>query len=290
MILAHPAKYWAKFYITRRQHSYEQICNMLRLFGLSGYTADDLETLELSMEFPEDFRPKDLRHRDSVLFLRQEGVYEAWHRNAHMAQALQVLEHSRVRHTLEALILSPLTVAQVVRKVHQKTGFSLTHRACELFEHYFWNKRLLSGVEWGKFIRTRDDDSREWLSLAVNAKDAAGVQTLFWKMGLGSMHQLEAYKIFSDFRNMAYGCAKQIEMDTPGREHAAALLGYARVAKIGQEGVESTADAVHDVVESFNAFRLQQREINTPSVDQLTNGNFSEAETASDEGEDIGDY
>ena len=63
------------------------------------------------------------------------------------------------------------------------------------------------------------------------------------------------------------------------------LLNYTRAAKIGQEGIDSTENAVKDVVKAFNAFRMRHVENQTPSIKELTGGRYSDAESG-ESGED----
>ena len=89
---------------------------------------------------------------------------------------------------------------------------------------------------------------------------------------------LDAVRDFSDVRDIAFMCIQQIAMEPPSKRHSEMLLNYLKVAKLSQEGVDASAAAVKDVVESFQAFRMRNVETKAPSIKQLTKGNFSPAE------------
>jgi hypothetical protein len=289
-MIHHPAKYWVKFYLSRRNHTHQRVAELLSLIDLGGLSADQVKEIDDDMDYPQPYRPWDLSHRPSQIFLRREGIYEAWREGKHMKIAEAILSTKALRDAVEMWILSPLKTNQAVKKINQKMPEAeLTEKAYDLYEHYFWNREEMSGDKWGAFMTTRENANKELLELAMDARGATGVQMLLWKSGAGALRQIEANKMFTDLRNISYMAAMQIAMYAPSRNHSEMLLNYVRAAKIGQEGVDSTESAVKDVVKAFNAFRMRHVETATPSVKELTGGKFSEAE-AGISGEDKLEY
>lgn len=286
----HPAKYWVKFYLSRRSHTHQRVAELLSLIDLGGLDADKVKLVADEMSFPTPYRPNDLSHRPSQIFLRREGIYDAWRGRKDMQLAEGILSTKAMRDLVETFVLSPLKTKQAIKKISQKfPDYGLTEKAYELFEHYFWNRDEMSGDKWGSFITTREKANQEWLQLSMDSRGPSGVQMLLWKTGTGTLKQIEANKMFTDLRNIAYMAAMQISMYPPGRNHSEMLLNYTRAAKIGQEGVDSTESAVKDVVKAFNAFRMRHVETQVPSIKQLTGGQFSEAESGTS-GEDKLEY
>jgi len=285
----HPATYWAKFYLSRRTHSPEQIQGLLQVNDLGGLSVEEIEAINDEMVYPIPYRPHVPTHGASQRFLRKEGVYDAWRDGPDMRQAKQVLESNALRQAVETFILSPVKPEQAVRKIQQKLESYISVRAYDLYRHYFWNSDLLTGLEWGDFIQTRDAANRQLLQLAVDSRGANGAQLLLWKMGMGGLRQMEANRGFTDARNISFMMIQQIAMLEPSRHHSEMWLNYIRAAKMCQEAVDASGSAVQDVVESFNSFRLRHEESNTPSIKELTGGNYSPAENAED-GEDGMDY
>ena len=285
----HPATYWAKFYLSRRSHSFEQIAGLMQLNDLEGLTIEELGAIRDTMGFPVPYRPQVKTHVPSQRFLRSEGVYDAWCNGPDMQMAKKVLESSALRQAVETFILSPVKPEQAIRKIHQKLGFNMTARAYELFKHYFWNRDLLTGMEWGDYIQSRQSANRKLLQLAVEARGANGAQLLMWKMGMGGLRQVEANRGFTDARNVSFMMLQQIAMMEPSKAHSDMWLNYIKAAKMCQEAVDASSSAVQDVVESFNAFRMRHEETKVPSVKELTGGNYSPAEGVTDINEEL-DY
>lgn len=289
-MLAHPAIFWAKFYLSRRSHTYDGVAQLLSVIGLAGLNADELEKIDRAMDYPVPFTPKNLRDRPSQTFLRYERIYEAWHPGEDMRKAISITETDKLRHLVETYILSPIKPELAVRKINKLVpDADLTVRSYDLFQHYFWNRESMSGVQWGKFIEDRDQANKEWLQLAIDVRGPGGVQALLWKTNTGPLKGIEANRAFTDVRNIALMCVQQIALQSPSRYHSEMLLNYTRAMKLAQEGIDASSDAVRDVVQAFNSFRMKHAEMVTPSVQQLTGGNFSEAEGGSDTEERI-DY
>lgn len=287
--MRHPSEYWIKYLISQDAHTDEQIQGMCEMANLGAINDTYLINLRMAMmkDRPILFRPRDVQCRASQLFLRKEGIHEAWYRNQHMKTAVNILISSKLRALVETFILSPLKSDQAVRKIREKLDIKLHKSAYELYRHFFWNSNLLSSTDWGDFLRSRELSHHEWLRLAVTAHGPQGIQMLLWKTGTGNLRQLTANRIFEDIRNIAYMKIKEIELRPAHMEHSQTFLNYARAAKIAQEEVANTSDAMKDVLSHFQAFRMQHSEMTTPSIGQLTGGNFSEAEDVAGASDDI---
>ena len=286
----HPSKYWIKFLLSRKKHAHEVIEGMLTALELGGADTDYIKSVDDELDFPDPFFPSNLKHRPSQAFLRREGIYEAWHGTKAFQEAFDILSTVELRHLVETFILSPLRSEHAVKKIKSKTGFIISVKAYELYQHYFWNKALLSGAAWGQFIIERDQAHMEWLQLAVNAKGAQGAQMILWKTGSSGRLHVESGRMFKDIRDISFMCIQQIAHRYPTPDHAKMLLDYARVCKMSQEQLDASANATEDIVQSFNSFRMRREELPKTSIQQLTGGNFSEAEDTSTTEEGIGEY
>lgn len=285
-----PAKFWIKFLLSRDKHSPESIEGMLTAIQLGGVETDYIRYLDASMTLPKDFQPTNLKHRPSQHFLRKEGIYEAWHRPAAFCEAFDLIGAGELRALVETFILSPLRPHQAIKKIKHKTGVLISEKAYELFEHYWWNRGLMSGAEWGDYILRRDVAHQEWLHLAVNATGTSGAQMLMWKTGSMTRLHIESGRMFKDMRDVSYMCFMQLAHGTPGGEHSKTLLNYMRTASLAQQQLDASSNAMVDIVEHFNQFRMKREKIQTPSIQQLTGGNYSAAEDLASDKEKLGDY
>lgn len=277
--MRHPAEYWIRFLITRK-HSLEEIQGMCELADLGAVSTEYLRSLEIDIhaEMPKPFRPKIYNDRASQGFLRRFGIYTMWHPNSYVREAETLLGDGPVRALLETFILSPLRADQAIRKIEEKTGRQIHPKSYEVFRHYYWNSTLLSGAEWGKYIRERKVAHKDWLRCASTARGPQGVQLVLWKTGVGALRHVDAGKIFTDIRNIAYMKIKETEFKPADSDHAKMTLNYARVAKMAQEEVTSSAEAMQDILKSFQAFKMKHSDQKIPSIQQLTDGSFTEAE------------
>lgn len=285
-----PAKFWIKFLLSRGKHDPESIEAMMTAIQLGGIDADYIRYLDQMMDPPDNFRPSDLSHRASQKFLRKEGIYEAWHRPAAFQEAHALIGAGELRALVETFILSPLRPHQAIKKIKYKTGVAISEKAYRLFEHYWWNRNLMSGAEWGDYVMRREVAHQEWLHLAVNATGASGAQMLMWKTGSMARIHIESGRIFKDMRDVAYMCFMQRAHGFPSEEHSKTLLNYARTASLAQQQLDASSNAMVDIVEHFNQFRMKRERVQTPSIQQLTGGNFSSAEDLSSDKEKLEDY
>lgn len=278
----HPAQYWVKYLLSTNRHSHEQISGIMEMYDLGALSMSYLSLIEdeLEQDKPVPFRPRSKSHKPSQAFLRRNGIYKAWHRDPSMECAMEIICTPRVRSLVEMFLLSPVQPNQAVAKICDKEpSFRITVEGYKRFKHYFWNTELLSAAEWGEYIQSRNVAHNDWLRLAVNARGPEGTQLLLWKAGVGALKNLDRAKIFTDFRNIAYMKAKELEAQPASIDDSKALLNYSRVAKAAQEEVNNSSDAVNDILEGFNAFRMKRRNLNAPSITQLTGGNFTHAES-----------
>lgn len=288
----HPAEFWIKFLLSRREHTFDEVIRMCEMADLGSPKLEYLAVLdgEMRAELPVPFKGHDKRHRPSSLFLRQQGVYEAWHRDRWLKAALDLLGDTNVRPLLETFLLSPLKPAQIIKKVNKVTGADIDERTLDRFRHYFWNVGLLNSEEWGEFIQRRRVAHSEWLRLAITSRGPQGVQFLLWKTGTGPIRHADAGKIFTNLRNIAYMKALELEHEPASKDHSVAFSNYVKAAKAAQEEVTASASAMMDILDSFKAFKMRTMEGGkAQTVLELTDGgdSFSEAEDAASNEEKI---
>jgi len=202
-----------------------------------------------------------------------------------MKAAIAILDDHTLRQHIETLILSPVRPEQAVRKLAERLKVNLTVRSYEFFRHYFWNPRLLTSTEWGRFIRERESTNQEWLQLANSTDGPEGVKLLLWKTGLGGISKIDSNQGFARAKAVAFLMLEQLYMDAPSPAHSKMFLSYLQAAKMAQEGEDESANAVQDIVQAFKSFKLRTQIVKTKTVKQLTEGNFSPPEIVNDDDE-----
>lgn len=268
----HPARYWISFLLSRCEHSFDEIKAMCQMIQLGAVTNEYLSQLrdQLLTDMPVPFRGTNLAHRPSVVFVRRHQIYEAWSRPPEMVEAIDLLGEPRRRALLETFMLSPLTPEQALTRINRGADKPISLEAYRLFQHYFWNASLLNGEEWGDYIRRRRVAHEEWLQLAVKAQGPSGVQLLLWKTGMGAVRHIDAGKLFTHLRNIAYFKALELEHEPASKDHSTAFRNYVLSAKMAQEEATASATAMTDVLDSFRAFQLQTAEQPVTTVDALS--------------------
>lgn len=282
----HPAHYWITFLLSRCEHSFEEIKAMCQMAQLGAVDNEYLTRIRqrLMEDMPVPFRGNSPGHRPSAVFIRRHRIYEAWTRPPEMKQAIELLGDSHRRALLETFMLSPLKPEQALARINQNGSNEITTDVYLLFQHYFWNTGLLSGEEWGEYIRRRRVAHQDWLQLAVKAKGPSGVQLLLWKTGVGAVRHIDSGKMFTHLRNIAYYKALELEHEPAGPAHSTAFRNYVLSAKMAQEEATASATAMTDILDSFRAFRMSTQEHPVATVDALggtisSPGDGSAAET-----------
>jgi len=292
--LRHPSEFYLRFLLSRQQHSYDEITAMCELADVGAPAPEYLDQIDaVVMENrPVPFRGHDLRHVASQRYLRKLGIAEAWNKNRYMKEAIALLGNSQVRSLMETFILSPLKPSQAVGKIRKSIGYDLPEQVYDLFRHYFWNDLLLNMEEWAEFIPHRRVSHQEWLRLAVTARGPKGVQLLLWKTGTGPIRHADSGKIFKHLRNVAYMKALELEFEPATKDVSTAFKNFVQAAKMSQEEVNTSEAAMTDVLDSFQAFKMKTVVSQVPSLLELTDGSFSEAEdvTGSEDKINMDDY
>lgn len=267
----HPARYWITFLISRCEHTFDEIKAMCHMVQLGAVTNEYLAHIRdaLYVDMPVPFKGNSLAHRPSSIFIRKHQIHEAWARTEPMKEAIDLLSDPHRRALVETFILSPLKPGQAVLRINRKFDSHLTEDGYRLFQHYFWNNQLLNGEEWGNYIRQRRVAHSEWLQLAVKAQGPSGVQLLLWKTGVGAARHVNANKMFTHLRDIAYFKALELEHVPAGKEHSTAFRNYVQSAKMAQEEATASATAMTDILDSFRAFRLSSQEQEVTTVDAL---------------------
>lgn len=280
----HPAEFWIKFLLSRREHTYDEVAGMCEAIDLGGLTTNTsyLAVLDeaLRRDMPTPFRGYDKQHNASMVFLRRQGIFDGWHKSRYMRAAMDLLGNSTPRALLETFILAPVKPDQAVRKIEAVTGIQVDIRTYDLFRHFFWNPTLLNAEEWGDFIAIRRASHKEWLRLAVTAQGPQGVQLILWKTGAGSARHIEASKMFGHLRNIAYLKALELEHEPAGKDNSIAFRNYVESATKANVEATASAGAMADILDSFKAFKMKTGGHAAQSMAQLTSGGetFSEAE------------
>jgi len=146
-----PSEYFIRYYLTMEQEmAPEQVVADME-FGGHVMPDDPLGyvmrmSAELEERMPDPFRPNDLRHAASQMFLQRERIWDMWHPNRIVLDAARMQETEVLREQARAMLAAGFNhpaVASVLSQLQE----NFLEDSVRLFEHYFWNMRIFTVLE-----------------------------------------------------------------------------------------------------------------------------------------------
>ncbi len=271
--MRHPAEHCIKYLFTRDPRtSDERTWHTMQDWGFlqpeDGYFGKVRESLE--QDKPRDLNPANRLHRPSVTYLRKQGIYEAFHPNPAMEEAWEILADPEKRLVVEQVILSRLDPKSAAAKVNKKQGWFLTAEGIQLYRHYFWNVKLLTFDEWGRFLKNRSMMTDRYLSLLQGPQSIA-----FHHLRLDQV--IESKDMLKRAQEIAYCTLEEVAL-VPGcgTEKVAAIKSLASTVIACHEAQSSSDMALKEVLKQFEKFRMEHPQLPPKDIRQLAPaGNFS---------------
>jgi hypothetical protein len=219
---------------------------------------------------PQGFNPDSRVHRPSVRFLREQQVYEFFHPNEAMHQALAILSDPEQRLAVEQILLSRLDLKVACNKVNTKKNWRLTEDCLRLYRHYFWNVAALTFDEWGRFLYGRTAMYERYMGLLT-----APPKLAFYHLRFDQ--QIESKKMIQRVQEIAYFALEELDQKpgvTIDKVKSINLLGK---IVIEAHNALSTSDmALKDTLKQFEQWRMEHPEVLPTSLKQLApDGNFT---------------
>lgn len=123
--------------------------------------------LETQLRPPEQFNPKNLRHRATRDFLIRQEVLHYFEDDEDMNKAREILHRPRAREFTESMLLGgapELAIARRLVDMYRMRGVSIP--AIKLYRHYYFNLDLLDSTETRAILalsidRMCDSDDKE---------------------------------------------------------------------------------------------------------------------------------
>lgn len=219
---------------------------------------------------PVDFDPLDITHRASMRYLRQLGIYEIFRNTPEMQRAWDVLANPDQRLTVEQIILARLDLKMSCQRVNKRTGWFLDEDAIETFRHYFWNTKLLTFDDWGKFLYGRAALYERHMSLLQG-------NTALALFHLRIEQQIESKVMIQRSQEIAYFCLEEVNLKpgtSPDKVKAISVLTKAVVEC--HEALSTSDMALKDVLKQFERFRMEHPQQPPPDIRVLAPvGNFT---------------
>lgn len=276
-----PSEYFIKFLISKREHDKDTILRILEDLGLDGITSNYIKGLMIKMEEgrPDPF---DIDDETTLAYLREHQIRDLWFPNGNVQEAYSILSNPQLRSDVQQLLLSPLRVEQIVKRLNEHHKIVLTADGVASFGHYFWNKRLLSMEEWIDYL---DGRVSSYSSITAMRASPDMAETMVpWVIGMGGPPtNLNSGTVARRIRDIAFLKVLEIERQPATLAHSKMMKNYMDVVR-GAEAEQRQSDvALKEVLGAFEKFRVRKDDAKIPSIEEVAGPNFSKSGEGTDE-------
>lgn len=292
MIRRSPAEYYIKYLLVHPdRYEDSEIEDTLHRLQLDNIGEDYVEKLRFSCLPPTPFYPFDETHFLSQRFLYRQDIRSLFFPDADTRLAQRALQTPRAKELIETSLIcqsAPLWIAAALKK---KEGFPATEASIRVYQHFFFNIRLVDTHELKTLLRKRVE------LVEVPDPEQQALNQISWKVGYtdprrvsaemaitplaGMLHELrlgvlpsnvELKKVATAARLAAtVGCLEGLmKGDRPDR-----CRDLAQTAKLMHEMLETIGDPESELQASLSALTLKTEAAPIPPIHQLTAGNHT---------------
>jgi hypothetical protein len=270
--MKHPAEFYVKSLLIRDPAVAD--AQVLQAIDRLGFLAPEETYLGfLRMDVPPPpagFDPTNRLHRPSMQYLRDQQVYELFHPTASVNEAWTYIADPAKRMMVEELLLARLDLRTTAQKLNKKNNWFLTEGGLEAYRHYFWNVKLLTFDQWGRYLYERSSLYDRYMSLLQADKSLA-----FFLLRLDQV--LESKKMIQRAQEIASFTLEEVN-NVPGvRNDKIKAIGILTKAINDCHVSLSTSDmALSGVLKEFEKFRMEHKELPAKDIRDITPaGNFT---------------
>lgn len=269
LLLKHPAEYFIRHLILKDAQVTDATLEK---------TLDDWGFLQPAPNFwgfarqraragmPTDFNPNNRLHRQSMKFLRDQQVYDLFFPTEAVEMAWSILTDPTQRVVIEQALMARLDPKLAAVQLNRKNNWFLTGDALSVFGHFFWNVKLLTFDEWGRFLFNRTTLYDRHMSLLVGSPSLA-----YFHLRIDQA--MESKKMIQRAQEIAFHTLEEINLKAgvgPDKVKAIGLLGK---VVIEAHNALSTSDmALKDVLKNFERFRMEHPIASPPDIRLLAPG------------------
>ena len=272
--MRHPAEYYLRALIIRDPAITDaQLLRALDQYGFLEPQQNYLGFLRQELAStppPNPFDPFNKLHRPSMQYLRDQQVYEMFFATPGVQEAMGYLTDPSKRMQVEQIIMSRLDIRSVAAKINKRHGWFLTEDGITSYRHYFWNLKLLTFDQWGRYLYERSSLYDRYMGLLQASKELA----LFH---LRIEQVLESKAMIKRVQEIAYFAVEEVS-NVPGvRADKVKAIGILGKTVTDCHNALSTSDmALSGVLKEFERFRMDHPLTSPPTIHQLSpGGNFT---------------
>ncbi len=219
---------------------------------------------------PEGFDPANRLHRESMKLIRDNQVYDMFYATEAVEQAWSILADPNQRLIIEQALMARLDFKSAAQKLNKKHNWFLTAEGLQTFYHFFWNVKLLTFDEWGRFLYGRTSLYDRHMALLQ-----APPQLAYFHLRLDQV--VESKRMIQRVQEIAYNMIEEVNLRPgigPDKVKAVGLLG--KVVIEAHNSLSTSDMALKDVLQQFERFRMEHPLKSPPDIRQLApSGNYS---------------
>lgn len=276
--MRHPAEYFIKYLLLRESLSPNgitdaQVVHSLDELGLLSPHPQYLPLLRQELQQnppPQPFEPFNRFNRPSALYLRDQKVYDMFVRTPAVEEAWEILGNQRLRLMAEKMVMANVTNKVTINKVNKKHGTFFTEAGVKAFEHYFWNRNLLTFDQWGRYLYDRSSLYSDYMALL-----RAPTQLAFYHLKLDQ--SLESKAMIRRSQQIAYNALEQVELQPgTGADKVKAIGVLVKAICTCDMALSSSDVAITGALQQFERFRMEHPQDPAPDIKMLSpGGSFS---------------
>jgi len=277
MVSRSPSEFFIKYLLSKQQYDSGTILRMMEDFGLNAISERYIDRVRTGMgPFSDPWRPEDRRSKPTQEFLKKHSIKDLWFPTLPVQEAYGILSNHQLRTEVEGLLLSPLRVEEIARRLMKAHKIQLTPEGLATFGHYFWRKAALSPPEWVSFLEGRGDSYDK--ITAMRASPDMATAMVPWLTGLaGPPVNLSAGTVAKRVRDVAFMKVLEIERQPACLAHSKMMLNYEKVIQAAEAEMRQSDVALKDVLSAFEKFRLRNDTKPLPSIEDVAGPNYSKS-------------
>lgn len=223
---------------------------------------------------PANFNPLDRLNRESMKFLRKEGVYELFYPNAAVEEAWSILADPQMRATVEQVLLSQMPLNIAALKVNKRTDWKLTVDGITAYGKFFWNVKLMSLDEWGRFLWGRTAMYERHMAL-LQAATSGQYQLAMFHLRLDQV--VESKHMIQRAQQICYFNLEEVnQRPGTGADKIKAITVLTKAINECHNTLSTSDMALKDILKNFERFRMEHPLKPAPDIHQLApGGNFT---------------
>jgi hypothetical protein len=297
--LEHPARYYVYYLFSQRRFRAHEVIAMLHRQNMpvpqeeSKYALfqENLTRLQSGLIFPPNFDPTRCKtHAPTAEWLRKHRIYDMWAGEPNVMYAFDLLDMPALRRSLEIMLLGPLALPDVARRlcaVHGVDPTVLNVGSIRYFQHYFWNMECVPSVRQPEILRQVQGDSEDYFAVYNAPRSQVGASMSLYiatRGGSGVPKEAEMFKYMRDCSFMEF--IKTAATRYPGMNKATAMQALLSSVIAAQEQVDMRRGGSAELMDHLRRLetRYDERQLTAAAdlpLHTLAENNKREMEDAS---------